>query len=96
MDYFVGLDVSLRSVAVCVIDADGNHIFERAVACEIEDILACLRDVPAGQCRVGFESGAMSQHLYYGLRTAGLDVVCMEARQVKDHRLTPEASLGGM
>ena len=82
MDYYVGLDVSLRSVAVCVIDADGKHVFERAVACEIEDILACLRDVPAGQCRVGFESGAMSQHLYYGLRAAGLDVVCMEARQV--------------
>ena len=82
MDYFVGLDVSLGSVAVCVIDAHGKQIFERAVACEIEDILACLRDVPAGQCRVGFESDAMSQHLYYGLRTAGLDVVCMEARQV--------------
>ena len=52
MDYFVGLDVSLRSVAVCVIDADGKHVFECAVACEIEDILACLRDVPTGQCRV--------------------------------------------
>ena len=48
MDYFVGSDESLRSVAVCVIDADGKHIFERSVACEIEDILACLRDVPAG------------------------------------------------
>jgi len=38
MDYYVGLDVSLGSVAVCVIDADGKHVFERAVACEIEDI----------------------------------------------------------
>lgn len=36
MDYYMGLDVSLRSVAVCVIDADGKHIFERSVACEIE------------------------------------------------------------
>lgn len=82
MDYYVGLDVSLRSVAVCVIDADGKHLFERSVACEIEDILACLGDVPSDQCRVGFETGAMSQHLYYGLRAAGLDDVCMEARQV--------------
>ena len=82
MDYFVGLDVSLRSVAVCVIDASGKHVFERVVACEIEDIVTCLRDVPKGQCRIGFESGAMSQHLYFGLRKAGFDVVCMEARQV--------------
>ena len=29
MDYYVGLDVSLRSVAVCVIDVDGKHVFER-------------------------------------------------------------------
>ena len=59
MDCYVGLDVSLRSVRICVIDVEGKHIFERSVACEIEDILACLRDVPAGQYRVSFESGAM-------------------------------------
>ncbi|MCK0097370.1 hypothetical protein MWU60_17460 [Yoonia sp. F2084L] len=75
MDYFVGLDVSLRSVTVCVIDAGGKHVFERVVACEIEDIVTCLRDVPKGQCRIGFESGAMSQYLYFGLRGAGFDVV---------------------
>ena len=39
MDYFVGLDVSLRSVAVCMIDEDGRTVFERAVACEIDDII---------------------------------------------------------
>jgi len=33
MEYYVGLDVSLRSVAVCAIDADGKHVLERAVAC---------------------------------------------------------------
>ena len=82
MDYYVGLDVSLRSVVVFVIDASGKHVFERVVACEIEDIVACLRDVPHGLCRIGFESGAMSQHLYFGLQGAGFDVVCMEARQV--------------
>lgn len=32
MDYFVGLDVSLRTVAVCVIDTDGQHVFERIAA----------------------------------------------------------------
>ena len=71
MDYYVGLDVSLRSVVVFVIDASGKHVFERVVACEIEDIVACLRDVPHGLCRIGFESGAMSQHLYFGLQGAG-------------------------
>ncbi|WP_300009545.1 IS110 family transposase [uncultured Roseobacter sp.] len=82
MDYSVGLDVSLRSVAVCVIDANGKRIFEHSVACEIEDIQACLHDLPQRSCRIGFESGAMSQHLFFGLKKAGFNVVCMEARQV--------------
>ena len=32
--------------------------------------------------QVGFEAGTLTQHLTYGLREAGYDVVCMEARQV--------------
>lgn len=82
MEYYVGLDVSLRTVAICVIDADGKLIFERSVACEIEDIVDCLRDVPTTALRIGFEAGPMSQHLFRGVRAAGFDVVCMEARQV--------------
>ena len=42
MDYYAGLDVSLRSVAICVIDAGGRTVFERSVACEVEDISQCL------------------------------------------------------
>ena len=82
MNYYVGLDVSLRSVAVCMIDANGKHVFERSVACEIDDISHCLADFSASELRIGFEAGAMSQHLFFGLRAAGFDVVCMEARQV--------------
>lgn len=82
MDYYVGQDVSLRTVAVCVIDTGGKLVFERSVACEIEDIVHCLRDLPKPVMQVGFEAGAMSQHLFLGLRGVGYDVVCMEARQV--------------
>ena len=82
MEYFVGLDVSLRSVAVCVIDADGRKVIERSVACEIDDISGCLADFAACDLRIGFEAGAMSQHLFFGLQAIGFDVVCMEARQV--------------
>lgn len=82
MDYFVGLDVSLRSIAVCVIDAGGQVVFERSIDCEIEDIRQCLAGFAASDLRIGFEAGAMSQYLFFGLQAAGFDVVCMEARQV--------------
>lgn len=43
MSYFAGLDVSLRSVSICVIDGDGKIALERTVPFEIEDVIACLR-----------------------------------------------------
>jgi transposase len=35
-------------------------------------------------CSVGFEAGALSQYLTYGLQAAGFEVICLEARQVKN------------
>jgi transposase len=82
MDYYVGLDVSLQSVAVCLINVEGKAVLERSVTCEIEDIAACVAGFASEDLHIGFEAGAMSQFLFFGLRRAGFDVVCMEARQV--------------
>ena len=79
---YAGLDVSLRSVAICVIDDEGTVVFERTVRCEIEDIAHGLGPFRGDLTLIGFEAGAMSQHLYFGLKAAGFEVVCMEARQV--------------
>lgn len=82
MEYYAGLDVSLRSCALCIVDTKGKVLFERELACEIKDIAECLSGFPHPIERVGFEAGTMSQHLFFGLQAQGFDVVCMEARQV--------------
>lgn len=82
MDDFAGLDVSLRSCALCIVDTKGTVLLERELPCEVSDIAACLAGFPHPIERIGFEAGTMSQHLYFGLTEAGFDVVCMEARQV--------------
>jgi len=82
MEYFAGLDVSLRSCALCIVDAKGNVILERELPCDVADIAQCLTRFPHPIERLGFEAGTMSQHLFYGLTGEGFDVVCMEARQV--------------
>lgn len=82
MEYFVGLDVSLRSCALCVVDSKGTMLRERELLCEVSDIAECLSLFPHPDERVGFEAGTMSQHLFFGLQAEGFDVVCMEARQV--------------
>ena len=40
MSYFVGLDVSLRSVSVCIIDQEGLIVLEQSVDCEAETIIS--------------------------------------------------------
>lgn len=65
MEYFVGLDVSLRSVAVCIVHNKGKVASERELPCEIEDIACCLRQFRHPVERVGFEAGTMSKHLYF-------------------------------
>jgi len=82
MEYFVGLDVSLRSCAFCIVDAKGNVVLERELTCEIDDIGKCLSGFEFPIERIGLEAGTMNQNLYFGLQAAGFDVVCMESRQV--------------
>lgn len=82
MEYYAGLDVSLRSCALCIVDSKGKVCLERELPCEIADISACLEAFDHPVERVGFEAGALSQHLYFGLQSLGFDIVCMEARQV--------------
>lgn len=82
MEYFAGLDVSLRSCALCIVDAKGKIYLERELPCEVGAIADCLRSFASPISKVGFEAGTMSQHLFFGLQDEGFDVVCMEARQV--------------
>ena len=42
MTYYAALDVSLRSVAICLVDEDGTVKLERTVPSEVSDIVACL------------------------------------------------------
>ena len=63
MNVFVGLDVSLRSVALCVIDDGGEIVDERTLSCEVEVIAEHLRSLNRSFERIGFEAGTMSQML---------------------------------
>ena len=83
MTHYAALDVSLRSVHICVIDTDGKIKAEASLASEVEDILAYLKGLGLKIAAVGFEAGTLTQYLDYGLKAAGFKVICMEARQVK-------------
>lgn len=82
MNVFIGLDVSLRSVAMCVLNVEGDLIEETNLECEVELISDHIRTQDYSVERIGFETGTMSQALFHGLTVEGFDMVCMEPRQV--------------
>ncbi len=83
MTYYAALDVSLRSVHLCVIDQDGEIQAEAKLDSQVECIVAILWELKLEIAAIGLEAGTLTQYLTYGLQAAGYEVICMEARQVK-------------
>jgi transposase len=82
MTYYTALDVSLRSVSICIIDDDGVIQYESKIDSEVDKIVTCLRSFSQDVVSVGFEAGTLTQYLTYGLQAAGYEVICLEANQV--------------
>src|SRR2546430_4680367 len=83
MDYFAGLDVSVKETSVCIVDNAGKIVREARVASEPEALLQVLTNTIYRFKRVGLEAGPLSQWLYSVLAEAGLPVVCVETRHMR-------------
>jgi transposase len=83
MDYFAGLDVSVKETSVCIVDDTGKIIREVKVASEPEALLAVLKNPAYHFKRIGLEAGPLSQWLYSALAEAGLPVICVETRHMR-------------
>ena len=77
MDYYAGIDVSLKDSSVCVVDATGRILREAKVASEPEALVAWFRGLGLEVTRVGLEAGPLSQWLHAGLSEAGLEAVLL-------------------
>ena len=73
MDYFAGLDVSVKETSVCIVDDTGKIVREVKVASEPEALLAVLKNPAYHFKRIGLEAGPLSQWLFSVLQ-AGNDV----------------------
>ena len=67
MEYYAGIDVSLESSSVCVMDATGRIVRAGKVPSEPEALVAFLREVGVTLERVGLEAGPLSQWLIWGI-----------------------------
>ena len=83
MPFYVGLDVSQKSTAICVVDDRGQRHWRGVSATEPAAIASMVIRHAGADARVGVETGAMTPWLVHGLRGSGLIVDCLDARRVK-------------
>src|SRR6516162_3124353 len=83
MDYFAGLDVSVKDTSVCIVDGTGKITREVKVASEPDALLAVLNNPAYHFKRIGLEAGPLSQWLFSALAEADLPVICVETRHMR-------------
>lgn len=72
MQYYVGLDVSMDTTAICVISCAGEVVHEISVESRAEPIAVALKPYKKTIEAIGLEAGPMSEWLLRSLS----DILC--------------------
>ena len=83
MNHFVGLDVSQKMTAICVVDNVGRRLWRGQCPTAPERIAATVRQHAGDGSLIGIETGAMTPWLVHELRAFGLEVICLDARHAR-------------
>ncbi|MEH2470089.1 transposase [Nitrobacteraceae bacterium AZCC 2161] len=83
MEYYVGLDVSLKQTSICVVNQTGAVVREGVVDSDPEAISVYLRSKAPNVVRIGLETGPTSTWLWTELKQLGLPVICIDTRHAK-------------
>jgi len=83
MDYFGGLDVSVKETSICIVDDMGRIVKEVKVASEPAALLKVLGNPIYRFKRIGLEAGPLSQWLFSALAEAELPAICVETRHMQ-------------
>lgn len=83
MAHYVGLDVSLKETAICVIDQDGPKVWQGKTSSDPDSIAKMTRSKAPKAARIGFETGPFSTWHWHSFQQMGLPVVCLDARHAK-------------
>ncbi|MGF7163281.1 transposase [Rhodoligotrophos appendicifer] len=80
--YHVGLDISVRTTAICIVDAQGRVVHRAVVESDPVPIRDHLVGLGLSLSRIGLEAGTLSAWIYAGLVEAGLPAICVETRHM--------------
>lgn len=80
MKHYAGLDVSLETTSICIVDETGHVTAERKVATCPDAIAHELRAGAPNLVRAGIETGPMAVWLWSELKRLELPILCLDAR----------------
>jgi transposase len=83
MEQYVGLDVSQKETAICVIDSAGSRMWEGTCRSTPDAIAGVLRKRAPAATRVAMETGPLAVWHWHALKQLGVPLVCLHARQAK-------------
>ena len=86
MKHYAGIDVSLNSSSVCVVDERGKIVREVKVVSEPVALIHCIKSRGVRVERIGLEAGPLSQWLYGALRESGPGDAAREGSAIGDAR----------
>jgi transposase len=82
MRYYVGLDVSLKTTSICILNESGKRVQEGEVDSTPEAIGDFLKKADLEIEQIGLESGNLTHYLKKGLLKMGYRVAIMESRKM--------------
>ena len=82
MVYYAGLDVSMKTTSIAIVNEGGKIVFETMCESGPEIIANVLNETNYAFERIGIESGCMSFWLIEELKRFGLPVICIESKQM--------------
>jgi transposase len=83
MTKYVGLDVSQRTTALCIVDGEGHRIWRGECTSSPDQIVHTVLQQAGAGASIGIETGPMTPWLVHELRSRGLDVICLDARHAR-------------
>jgi transposase len=84
MERYVGLDISLKLTAICIVDRTGKIERGGVVSSDPEAIATFIKSHAPNVARIGLETGATTTTwLWTELNKLGLPVICIDARHAK-------------
>jgi transposase len=83
MTYYIGLDVSQKMTAICIVDSSGRRLWRGQCPTDPEQIRRVVTRHGGEDVRVGLETGPMTPWLVHELRGFGLDITCLDARHAR-------------